>query len=207
MPRSNPTPPSFNDVSRVSDSLSHTQRAALEGTTAAQSIIFESAWATVFGFSLLLSLLLAVGIIYSMIRTRQIRKAERERFAREPLSAVARRVFGVEDAHAGSAHTLRWREVVEHANSENPNDWRQAILEADVMLDDAITNRGYTGDGLGEKMKQVERGDINSIDDAWEAHKVRNRIAHEGSSYELTQRETRRTISLYEKVLRELGHI
>jgi hypothetical protein len=141
------------------------------------------------------------------VRTRQIRKEEQKFYARKPLSAAARRVFGVVGASEGTANAGRWRDVVEHANSANPNDWRQAIMEADVMLDDAISSRGYTGEGIGEKMKQVERGDINTIDDAWEAHKIRNRVAHEGTNYELTQRETRRAINLYENVFRELGHI
>lgn len=207
MPRTNPTPPSFNETVRSGDTFIQTQDTSLEGTTAAQNIVFESAWANVFGFSLVLSLAIATSIVYSMTRTQQIRRAEREHYASKPLSGVARRVLGVEDASEGSAHTGRWRSVVEHANSENPNDWRQAIMEADVMLDDAITSRGYTGEGIGEKMKQVERGDINSIDDAWEAHKIRNRVAHEGSDYQLSQRETRRAIDLYEKVFRELGHI
>ena len=56
-------------------------------------------------------------------------------------------------------------------------------------------------------MKQINRSDINSIDDAWEAHKVRNRVAHEGSNFELTQREAKRIIGLYEKVFSELRHI
>ena len=180
----------------------------LEGATLAQSIILDSGWTTLFGFSLLISLALAVGIIYSMLRTKQVRKMEEEYYGALPLSGVARRVLGVADtSEPSSVHQTRWREVVEHVNSESENDWRQAILEADVMLDDAITRKGYAGEGLGEKMKQVQRSDINSIDDAWEAHKMRNRVAHEGSSLELTQREARRIINLYERVFRELGYI
>lgn len=207
MPRTNPTPPSFDDGDRVSDTFAETRDASLDGTLTIQSIIFESAWANLFAFSLILSLIIATSIVYSIVRTRQIRKEEQKFYARKPLSAAARRVFGVVGASEGTANAGRWRDVVEHANSANPNDWRQAIMEADVMLDDAISSRGYTGEGIGEKMKQVERGDINTIDDAWEAHKIRNRVAHEGTNYELTQRETRRAINLYENVFRELGHI
>ncbi|MAZ67599.1 hypothetical protein CL652_02415 [bacterium] len=206
MPRTNTvTPPSFDELDRVGATFTQTKDPSLEGIDM-QNVVLDSVWVNVFGFALVLSLALGIATIYAMLRTYQIRKEEKKYYANKPLSGVARRVFGIEGASAGSAHEMRWRSVVEHANSDNPNDWRQAILEADVMLDDVITSRGYTGEGIGEKMKQVERGDINSIDDAWEAHKIRNRVAHEGSNYQLSQRETRRVIHLYEKVFRELGH-
>lgn len=183
------------------------QDIVFEGANAAQRIIFDSAWLGLFGFSLIISLILATISIYSMLRIRQIRKKENEYYARQPLSSVARRVFDMDDTTTeGSAHRLRWRDVLRHVSSENKNDWRQAILEADVMLDDVITSRGYSGESLGEKMKQVKRNDINSIEEAWEAHKYRNRVAHEGSSFDLTHRDVKRVIGLYEKVFKELGY-
>jgi len=181
---------------------------SVSGTVSLQNIIFDSWWSTFFGFSLVVSLIFLVGIVYSMMRLQQIRKKEKEYFDSVPPSSVARKVFGIEGVGVSeSEYNTRWREIISHVNSDNSNDWRQAILDADVMLDTAITNRGYTGDGVGEKMKKVHRGDINTIDDAWEAHKVRNKIAHEGSNLELNRREARRVIGLYENVFRELGYI
>jgi transposase len=56
---------------------------------------------------------------------------------------------------------------------------------------------------MGERMKAIEKSDFNTIDDAWEAHKARNNIAHQGGGFALNQREARRIISLYERVFRE----
>jgi len=36
---------------------------------------------------------------------------------------------------------------------------------------------------MGDKLKAVEKSDFNSIELAWEAHKARNMIAHEGSDF------------------------
>jgi hypothetical protein len=66
---------------------------------------------------------------------------------------------------------------------------------------------GYKGDTLSDKMRQVERSDFTYIDKAWEAHRVRNRIAHEGSDFELTEREARRVIDLYGAVFEEFHFI
>ena len=180
----------------------------MEGTFAAQNILFDSVWVNFLGFSLMLSTIIAISIVYCMVRTRQIRKMEKQYYTEQTPSVYAQKTFGLPGRTAtGTLHQERWRDVVDHGASESVNDWKYAILEADVMLDDALTQRGYTGEGLGEKMKQVQRSDMHSIDDAWEAHKLRNRIAHEGSNLELTQREARRIIGLYERALRELSYI
>ena len=45
---------------------------------------------------------------------------------------------------------------------------------------------------------------FKSIDLAWEAHKVRNNIAHAGVNFELTEREARKAFVMYESVLKDL---
>lgn len=101
----------------------------------------------------------------------------------------------------------RWKKVVEHVDSPNPNDWKQAIIEADILLDQLVTKLGYRGESLGEKLKRTVRGDFKTRDQAWDAHMVRNRIAHDGSAYELNQLEAKRVISLYRQVFDEFYHI
>ncbi len=79
--------------------------------------------------------------------------------------------------------------------------WRIGIMEADNLLLESLREKGYKGDGLGEMLKTAS---FKTIDLAWDAHKIRNRIAHEGSDFELTEREARRAFTLYESVFREL---
>jgi hypothetical protein len=102
-----------------------------------------------------------------------------------------------------SARTKKWQRVVDHVESENPNDWRLAILEADILLDELLTNMHAEGDTLGEKLKSMTSAEMPSIQLAWEGHKVRNQIAHEGANFSLSQREARRIVLLYERVLRQ----
>lgn len=97
----------------------------------------------------------------------------------------------------------RWTTVKNLVESYNQNDWRQAIIEADIMLDEMLDRMQYVGKTMADKLKTVEPSDFATLDDAWEAHKVRNRIAHDGASYVLPQNEARRVIGLYEKVFKE----
>jgi len=100
-----------------------------------------------------------------------------------------------------------WESVKKHIESDNENDWRQAIMDADIILDDLLNKMGYRGESVGEKLKRVERGDFATLDLAWEAHKVRNRIAHEGASFSLDHREAKAAYDNYRKVFEEFYYI
>ena len=151
-------------------------------------------WGSFVGFSILISLILAAWIIYNVTRIFHIRILEEARFEALQHTVAAKDI----------PHThLRWAHVKEQMSSDSEQNWRLAILEADIMLNELLDLRGYRGETMGDKMKQIDRADFNSIDAAWDAHKVRNKIAHEGASMHLSDREARRVIDLYEQVFRE----
>jgi len=146
--------------------------------------------------SLFLAPVLFFGVVYATIRLRQIHHAEHEEFEEE-IRAVA-------GDHQGDD---RWRRIISLANSDNPTEWRHAVIEADVMLDELLLQQGYIGNTLGERLKTVPKEKMHSLDAAWEAHKVRNEIAHAGSDFILTQREARRALDNYRKVFDEFHFI
>ena len=134
-----------------------------------------------------------VGIIFVYIKFREVIKKEREFYS--PVE--------IEDTEAGE-HQTQWEIIVNHTDSNNPAEWKIAIIEADNILDNILKEVGYEGDTLADRLKVAGDGDI--IQQAWEAHKIRNAIAHEGE-IELTQREAKRVIGLYENVFKKFGYI
>ncbi len=101
----------------------------------------------------------------------------------------------------------KWQRVVTHSESSNPSDWRLAVIEADILLSELLNTMNLVGDSIGDKLKSVEKSDFVTLDLAWEAHKVRNRIAHDGADFVLTQREAKRVIELYQKVFEEFSFV
>jgi len=154
-----------------------------------------------FVFSLLsiaLSIPFLAVTIYCWLRIAQIRR-------REYLAVrAAQRTVKEQDIPRTQ---LRWSRIEEQAGSSNPESWRLAILEADIMLSELLDLQGYRGETVADKMKQVDRAQFNSIDAAWEAHKARNRVAHEGMTSDLNPREVRRVIELYKRALKEFRYI
>lgn len=148
--------------------------------------------------AVILTLIFLTLAVYAYIRLHQVREEQKKELAALTLAAQE----GIEDPV-----DKRWQRIEALSESPNENDWRQAILNADVMLDEMVVAMGYGGNNLGERMSGIEKSDFTSLDKAWEAHKVRNRIAHEGLDLDLSHREVRRVIGLYKDVFEEFHYI
>lgn len=118
-------------------------------------------------------------------------------------------VHAAEEAYAlkmtGGVTSDKFTELQAHLDSQNPNDWKLAIIEADIILDDTLKRQGYAGPTLADRLKSISPDTLHSIRDAWDAHMVRNKIAHAGADFVLTQKIARETIMQYERVFKELG--
>lgn len=148
--------------------------------------------------AVIISLLCGALIFYCVIRILQVRTNELERFRAAGETVAAKDV---------SKTQLRWQSVLERAQSDDEKNWRLAILEADIMLNELLDVLGFRGETMADKMKQASRDRFRTIDLAWEAHRVRNQIAHQGSIMHLTSYETRRVITMYGQVFREFQFI
>ena len=171
---------------------------------------FSQVWPLVQLISFLLSVLLVIAIMYLRQKLIELRREESKELTPVTEAQAAEEEGVLPGATEGDVPIVtnpRWESVQAYAQSENPNDWRHAIMEADILLDEMLERMSYEGEGVGEKLKQIEKSDVRTLDMAWEAHKVRNAIAHEGASFRLTQRETRRVIDLYRQVFEEFNFI
>lgn len=150
-------------------------------------------------YAAIITLLMIVWIVYSSIHLGRIAEQEEE------LYGVPKEAVPVLEAHRDLSE--KWAEVEKHMSSNNPNDWRVAIVDADIMLGTILTRQGYAGDTIGDQLKAVDKSDMLTLQDAWNAHKVRNDIAHAGTEYQLNERDARATIALYKKVFQEFYYI
>lgn len=148
-------------------------------------------------------------IFYCIIRLFEIRKKEHEHVhheIHEYAHYMAEKEKKAQAGESGSSNP-RWMETLTYLFSNNEGDWKLAIIEADSMLDSLMEQLGFKGESLGEKLKSADQGNFRNLTTAWEVHTIRNRIAHEGSAYVISQHEAKRIIALYEKIFREYGYI
>ncbi len=81
-------------------------------------------------------------------------------------------------------------------------DPRHAVMEGDKLLDLLLRKRGYKGT-LGDKLKKAHKH-FPQVQELWDAHKIRNRIAHE-LDVRVEPREAKRAITAYKTAYRQSG--
>jgi hypothetical protein len=151
-------------------------------------------WIVAIGYLIAIAALIVIG--YATTRLRDIRKREEE-YYRTPIAS--------EETARGV--NPRWTHIEQLSAGSNSSEWKEAIIEADIMLDDALRDAGYSGDTIADKLKSIDPSRLASLQDAWEAHRIRNEIAHRGLQFDLSEAVARRTLIRFETVLRELGAI
>lgn len=167
-------------------------RGVCYGSIDSLSAFLAHIWLWIIGIGYALSVIGLFVIMYCIMRLFELRKREEEYYS----------TLIVGPDEKGGTHP-RWGHIQSLAEGTNPSQWREAIIEADIMLDELLTKQGYPGDGVGEKLKAVDTKQLATLQNAWEAHKVRNQIAHQGSTFDLSAELTNRTIAHYEAVFRE----
>ncbi len=155
-------------------------------------------WSVYSVVAVMLSLLFFAGFIYSKIRVAQISDME------QAALRAAEKTWANKYAQPDSRNS-RWDIIQKRVSENNPESWRIAIIEADILLDETLSNAGYVGQSLGEKLRGANPQSFTTIQDAWNAHKVRNDIAHVGSDFILTQKRAQETLTQFERVFREFG--
>lgn len=140
-----------------------------------------------------------VGMVYwSILRWREEIKKREKKYtdAHKPISVTTPQY-----------KNPKWATVLMRLDSDSETEWRLAILEADNMLGDLLASRNIPGSTLGERLTNANAKTFKTLQGAWDAHKVRNSIAHEGSDFSLTAREAKRVIGLFEETFKEFNYI
>jgi hypothetical protein len=97
-----------------------------------------------------------------------------------------------------------WDRIETHFYKGSENDMKVAILEADKILNEALRDAGIAGIQLGDRLKRAKTSQIPNLDELWQAHKLRNQIAHE-PDFKLKRDLAERALAIYETTLRNLG--
>jgi hypothetical protein len=148
-------------------------------------------------------------ICYVAVRMFEIRKKEHAHLHHEieEFAHTQREIEKKLQDEKSMSKNERWIKVLNYLFSHSSSDWKLAIMEADSMLLDFMGQMGFPGDTLGDRLKAADQDTFPPLTRAWEVHSVRNRIAHEGLSFELTQQEAKRIIAIYESIFHPYGYI
>lgn len=80
---------------------------------------------------------------------------------------------------------------------------RDAVSEADKLVDYALKGSGVRGETMGERLRN-SRGRFSNLDDIWSAHKLRNALAHE-ADFDLVPTQAKEAVAHLKQGLKDLG--
>jgi hypothetical protein len=161
------------------------------------SVLLNKVWLTYIIVAYILCIFMLVIFVYASAGKKKLEEldaADREK--RE-------RIY--EEHFKSGPKNHRIQDVLDHIASDSPSDWKLAIIEADIILDEILKEAGYAGVSLGERLRSISPNQLDSLDDAWQAHKIRNQIAHGGADFILTKQLAEDTIKKYRRVFHEFN--
>jgi len=97
----------------------------------------------------------------------------------------------------------KWEKVKKRLGKNWESEAKLAIIEADNLLDSLLKRMAFKGESLGERLKQVSKEILPSLDDVWDAHKTRNDIVHD-PDYRLSMKKARSVLEFYEEAFKSL---
>ena len=119
-------------------------------------------------------------------------------------------LFGVITMTKGGSRHLdvnryrtKWLEIEQKLIRDDASSYQLSVLNADKLLDQALQEKGVTGDTMGARMKVTKWSNANAV---WAAHKLRNQIAHE-SDVEVDYVTARRALASFKQGLKDVGAI
>lgn len=99
----------------------------------------------------------------------------------------------------------RWLTIEQQLKRDEISSYHMCIMNADKLVDQALIERGLSGNTMGERMKAAQTKWTNA-NHIWTAHKLRNQIAHE-PDVRLDYEGARRALIAYKQALKDLGAI
>ncbi len=135
--------------------------------------------------------LVVIGLAILFLAIRAIAKLIRRLSAGERLEGMDRKAI-----------QARWAEVERMAEAGGEMNVKIAVMEADKLLDHALKAMAMPGKTLGDRLKFAAYR-YPKIRNVWNAHRLRNSLAHEASFY-LDPGLARRAIRDFKEALQTL---
>ena len=102
-------------------------------------------------------------------------------------------------------YQAKFLEIENKFKKENPASYVTTVINGDKLLDKAMMEMGVPGKTMGDRLKRC--GDkFTNLNGVWQAHKLRNAIAHE-ADIEVSYKRAYNALQIYKQALKDLGAI
>jgi predicted metal-dependent hydrolase len=95
----------------------------------------------------------------------------------------------------------KWRVMQKQLTDKQ--QWPQALIDADKLLDDALKRRRFPGKSMGERLTKAQRV-LTDNEGVWYGHKLRQKLEAEPDT-KLKEKEIKQALIGIRQALKDLG--
>ena len=96
------------------------------------------------------------------------------------------------------------QKIEQMLRAKTESSMKQALLEADKLLDLGLKDKIVKGETMGERLKSAQNLFENNLyNEIWQAHKLRNQLVHEDS--EILSFQIENKILVFKRALKVLN--
>lgn len=146
--------------------------------------------------SLLVAVIVLSALIYFLMKQTRNKSTRKNAFTGHGSS---------NNIHSVNLELVRnkWSEI-KATRSNGASGMRNALIEADKLLDYVMIQKGFNGNTMGDRLKNSGDAFGSSLNEVWAAHKLRNQIAHE-VEHDLVAPQVKKAIDDLGVAIRRLG--
>lgn len=147
-------------------------------------------------FLIAFSIFLFIFIIILLMKTSFIRY----KYLESIYHFVVGKPFGIKK------YTKEWKKIIDLIETDDPHNYRIAIIQADDLLSEVLSQLGYKGDTIEQQLEKTGEYLISNKEDVIKAHKIREDLIYD-PAFQITKDKAKEIISIYETALRDLEYI
>lgn len=95
----------------------------------------------------------------------------------------------------------KWKKIKKRIKSSNKANWKLAIIEGEELIENALENMGYKGEGIKERLKGADQAVIPNLPDLISAYDIFINILSD-PDYEVSQEKAIKVILSFEEFLK-----
>lgn len=96
---------------------------------------------------------------------------------------------------------LQWQKIKSKLDGGKESDYEVAVVSASNLVDDLLKKMGYGGADMGERLENINPGQIENLEDLKRAYAVKSRILQE-KEFKLNKEDAAEVLEVYEEFLR-----
>lgn len=146
--------------------------------------------------SVIAAIVVLSALVYILLRTQPRNTRPRHASAKPQPEVAAKPTLDT------ALVVSKWNDIMAMKQA-GPSGLKNALMEADKLLDYVMKARGVSGENMGDRLKNGGQN-LSNLNAVWAAHKLRNQLAHE-VEHDMVPQQIHNALLTYQQAITDMG--